>query len=134
MNNLKIGRYIRYALLGLDIPVFPIGQDGSNNGENFPPPFISYRRGAFNEDSDKDHIYEGYVPVNIDIVATTYDQLIDIASQVQDALHQAPTLWNTQQPPFYISDQSLSFGEEQMDDTLTVYVTEITANIETTNI
>ena len=130
--NLKIGRYVKSALGGLNVPVFPIGQDGSNQGASFQPPFVTYKRNAFSEESTKDCIYEGSVPVAIDVVARTYDEMVDILCQVQTALHNAPATWNAQSArPFTISDQSLTFGEEGMDDTMTLYVCEVTAQIET---
>lgn len=132
LNNIQIGKYIKHALSTLSVQVFPIGQDGSNQGDSYAPPFVTYKRNAFSEESTKDGAYEGAVTVSIDVVATTYEQLITLVGNVYDAMHTGMGTWNAQdEKPFRVLDQTANIGAEDMDDTMTLYVCELTYEIET---
>lgn len=87
MKNFKIGSEIRNVILSssavknaVETKVFPLI---ANAGTTFP--FIVYRRSSYSPQSDKDTLSES-VYIEIAIISNYYEQSVNIANDVADAL------------------------------------------------
>ena len=89
MKNFKIGSEIRNVILSsaavknaVDTKVFPLIAAACTTF-----PFIVYRRSSYSPKSDKDTLTES-VYIEIAIICTNYEQSVNIANDVADALIQ----------------------------------------------
>lgn len=111
MKNFKVGKDIKNLLVNdtnvqskLNGKVFPIV---ANEGTQFP--FVVYRRSAYRPQSNKDYSDE-VVSMEIIILSTKYDESVDIANVVAEALDRKTTE--------IISDiQLTNISEDYIDDT-----------------
>lgn len=111
MKNFKVGKDIKNLLVNdtnvqskLNGKVFPIV---ANEGTQFP--FVVYRRSAYRPQSNKDYSDE-VVSMELIILSTKYDESVDIANVVAEALDRKTTE--------IISDiQLTNISEDYIDDT-----------------
>lgn len=92
MKNFKVGKDIKQLLVSdsevqqkLEGKIFPIV---ANEGTTFP--FLVYRRSAYRPQSNKDYTDE-VVSMELVILSNKYDESVDIANAVADALDRKET-------------------------------------------
>lgn len=84
---LRVGKSINYLLTNSEVNtivkgrIFPIIAD---QGTAYP--FITYRRNGSSNDSNKDSIYEDTTTVELVIASVSYQESMDIAVKVREAL------------------------------------------------
>lgn len=84
---LRVGKSINHLLTNSDVNtivngrIFPIIAD---QGTAYP--FITYRRNGSGNDSNKDSIYEDTTTVELVIASVSYQESMDIAVKVREAL------------------------------------------------
>ena len=132
--SLEIGRYIAYALGEENAPelhrtiggrVSPVVQpeDAATR-----MPYVWYYSSGMQEESSKDGRYGDQCQVEIEVVARSYTEMIDVLQLVRKAMGKA---WENWSGAPHLADQYVSAGAEEYDDTIQAYCRRIHYNIET---
>lgn len=84
--------------------------------EHADAPYIWYFSESSSELSDKDGMYGYLSVVNIEVVASSYDEMIDLASMVVDAIKNYVDEWNSHNEDFHVTESTLKAGPESYND------------------
>lgn len=135
---LAIGKYIKFALSAQNSPDLNevvMGRVSPVVGpeiEEAKTPYIWYRSDNMKEQNTKDGIYGDTATVSIEIVASTYDGLLDVLDLVRKAMNTALVEWNSlSATPFDVVDQTMTAGPEEYSDEDANYSRVLTYTIET---
>lgn len=133
----QIGKYIKFALLADRNPelnaivgerIYPVvvPDDDLNNA-----PYIWYAVEETTEEYCKDGLTQDTDYISVNVVAKSYEQLIDMLELVRKAVCQSYLEWNdTDNPPFCVFNCIMSAKEEEFDPTDDTYQRAIIFKIE----
>ena len=133
--SLQIGQYIKYALGEVNAPLLNAKVKGrvspvvSPDDDGTHMPYIWYYSDGFTPSNTKDGEYEDTCSVSIEVVASSYEQLIDLLILVKKAMDDGYSLWNTTERPFDVVEQHYTAGPEEYDDQLQAYCRKLNFSI-----
>lgn len=84
--------------------------------EHTDAPYIWYYSESSSELSDKDGMYGYLSVVNIEVVASIYDEMIDLASMVVESVKDYVGIWNSNNEDFNVTDATMKAGPESYND------------------
>ena len=136
--SLQIGQYIKYALGEENAPelyhrlggrVAPVVQP---EDEQTAMPYAWYYSDGISEETTKDGLMCDICRVQIEVVANTYPEMVEMAILTRKAMAEAREAWNKQEgTPFRVEDQTFSASAEEYDDAQQAYCRRLIYTIET---
>lgn len=132
--SLQIGRYIAFALGEENAPelfskiqgrVSPVVQPEDSACHM---PYVWYCSTGMQELFSKDGIYGSTCQVEIEVVAQSYSEMVDILLLVRQAMGKA---WQEWDGSFSVSDQTFAASAEEYDDSIQAFCRKLAYTIET---
>ena len=133
--SLQIGKYVAWALGEENAPelnekiggrVAPVVQP-EDDGTVLP--YVWYYSTSMQEETTKDGYSGDECQVEIEVVARSYTEMVELLQMVRDAMARALDTWDDN--AFLVSGQSFSAYPEEYDDMLQAYCRKLNYKIET---
>lgn len=135
--SLEIGKYIKFALGAVNAPLLNAKVGGRVSPVISPDdgttlPYVWYYSSGMDETGTKDMVLSDTCTVNIEVVARSYDEMVELLLLVRQAMTDGFSLWQDEEDtPFDVGEQTYSAAAEEYDDVLQAYCRTLIYRIET---